>query len=421
MFRSFVIASVSQKPLSDTRALACPKGIVYVRLRLLLISLSLAVASAAPSVALGDAFEPNDHIDQTWGPVAGGQTYEGVVDTKNDADWFRINLGGQQQIALTVTYPYDDRCFPGRTWYLLDAMGGRIARGDTSSEFRYTTPPSGGVYYFAVNPGQSDQDDAGIGCRYAFSVTPATAVIAADPSAPPRQGAIEPNESAAQAFGPLSAGMLYTGAIETSNDSDWLSFYLLPGRQVRLALTSTNGCLGDAIAARVFRPGAAVGEPLRFTQVWANTRANLDFTTEAAGRYAIQITGDLGCTWQAMLTPADAVGVLPPPPPAPVVVPAPVPEAKPQRLRVESRLSMRRVRGRYRGRLMTSELGCHGGRTVVLRRVGSGKRSFSRTRTRTDGTFVFPRRARLRGRVYAIATERSTATLLCRVGRSRAR
>jgi hypothetical protein len=79
--------------------------------------------------------------------------------------------------------------------------------------------------------------------------------------------------------------------------------------------------------------------------------------------------------------------------------------------------SLHRRGSRYSGRLATAGE-CLASRTVLLRRAGSGTRSFGRTLTRRNGTFTFQRKRRLRGRVYAVVLARRKAQTICSAGRS---
>jgi hypothetical protein len=101
----------------------------------------------------------------------------------------------------------------------------------------------------------------------------------------------------------------------------------------------------------------------------------------------------------------DVVG--PPPPAPPVAAPTRVPASS----------SLQRRGSRYSGRLTTAGE-CLARRTVVLRRAGSGTRSFGQTLTRSNGTFTFQRKRRLRGRVYAVVLTRRNAHTICSAGRS---
>lgn len=80
----------------------------------------------------------------------------------------------------------------------------------------------------------------------------------------------------------------------------------------------------------------------------------------------------------------------------------------------------RRGRGavQYSGKLSTLTA-CRRNRRVVLRRVGSGTRSFGSTQTRADGTFTIRRSRRLRGRVYVVISARTQGSTICSVARSR--
>ena len=84
-----------------------------------------------------------------------------------------------------------------------------------------------------------------------------------------------------------------------------------------------------------------------------------------------------------------------------------------------SSVSLRRSGARYSGRVNSSLSNCKANRRVVLRRAGSGTKSFGSTRTRANGTFTIKRRSRLRGRIYVVVAGRSSAETLCRSANSR--
>jgi len=138
----------------------------------------------------------------------------------------------------------------------------------------------------------------------------------------------------------------------------------------------------------------------------------LTTTQSAAGSYVL-------CLWLAASStdpapiagpqpqPFDVVG--PPPPPLPPAVTPPT--------RVAASSSLRRRGSRYSGRVST-RTDCLRRRTVVLRRAGSGTRSFGRTLTRNNGTFTFQRTRRLRGSIYVVVVARRQAQTICSAARS---
>lgn len=110
--------------------------------------------------------------------------------------------------------------------------------------------------------------------------------------------------------------------------------------------------------------------------------------------------------------------------PSPIAGPQPQPftvAAPPPVSRISSATTIRRTGSRparYSGRVST--LGaCRRNREVVLRRAGSGSRSFGRARTRPNGTYTIRRSSRLRGRVYALVTLRRQGLTMCLASRSR--
>jgi len=103
------------------------------------------------------------------------------------------------------------------------------------------------------------------------------------------------------------------------------------------------------------------------------------------------------------------------PQPQPFTVLAPPPVVQKERISVSS--TLRRRGARYRGTISTRR-DCLNRRVVVLRRVGSGKKSFGQTRTRSNGTFTIQRSRRLRGKVYVVVASRGQGPVTCSLGRS---
>lgn len=129
-------------------------------------------------------------------------------------------------------------------------------------------------------------------------------------------------------------------------------------------------------------------------------------TQETAGSYLL-------CLWLADSSndPTPIAG----PQPQPFTVAGPV--VVPERERVSGISTLRRRGARYSGRLST-RTDCISRRTVVLRRVGSGTKSFGRTLTRSGGTFTITRSSRLRGRLYVIVLARGQGLVTCSTIRS---
>ncbi len=102
------------------------------------------------------------------------------------------------------------------------------------------------------------------------------------------------------------------------------------------------------------------------------------------------------------------------------VAPTPTPGPKARtKVKTSFRSLRRRGRATYSGRVGASAKTCRYKRRVILRRVGRGTRRYGQALTRSDGTFKIRRSRRLSGRVYAVVTEKTTSTTLCRSARSK--
>lgn len=178
----------------------------------------LVVAAAwAPGAALADV-EPNNSLFAPEGPIAGGQEISGALLPADANDWYVLYVDGRQQLHLSSPQMTPSGCL---LVTLANADGKSIPPD-------YTTPP--GTTRFYVRIGRR-YDGCSPESGYSFRVEPAAAVV----PGPGKQGirtAAEPNDTRAEAFGPMAAGLWYFGTLETVNDRDWLSFYTAPGRHL---------------------------------------------------------------------------------------------------------------------------------------------------------------------------------------------
>ena len=170
-----------------------------------------------------------------------GRNDQGNIETTTDADWYRLRLAGARQVHFTWTWGNDcvstedtfqvrDRL--GRTVHIESpTFGWDPDWGEESGSWSYTTPPGGDLYYLTF---QSDQE--GSDCHYRFAVNPPSAVVTREPAAPPRVALPEPDDGPRQANRGVTGDLLYTGTIDTSNDEDWMTFRVRPGRAVRVQL-----------------------------------------------------------------------------------------------------------------------------------------------------------------------------------------
>jgi hypothetical protein len=201
--------------------------------------------------------------------------------------------------------------------------------------------------------------------RSTWTVALVTALLLV--AAPARaQAPFEPNDSAAQATGPMVAGQPYAGAIETINDADW--FFFVTTRQVQLDI-SILGVPGFMLRdADGFQLNVQVGSP---------DVAGHILQTVGPGRYYLQVTPRFaaGETYRLQVDPPGAlsqggpaagpVGVRPLPP----AFGANGVFVLPNNRRCVSRRNFRiRIRRQRRGVTLVSAAVAVNGRRVAVRR-----------------------------------------------------
>lgn len=372
-----------------------------------LVSTGAGWASAAPAIA---DVEPNNVISQAEGPVAGGAPVTGTLSTPDDVDYYVFYGASQQQIHLTSDDLTND---PGASC-LSAGLEDTNGRGLASN---YTTPPGTNRFFVHI------EYRNGFGCKnpesYRFEIDPGSGVTTGAPLDRVLTQTGEPNETPGQASGPLRANVNYVGAHETTNDEDWFYFFVPAGtHQLDLSTTAParNSYSCDATVALFGSPSSS-GSIGSATADWA-TFSHVTQTLTGPSRHYIRAgvedTDCLGARWQFRIETPGAVTAanpIPPPPPAPPPVVTPI--------RYATAVTLRRRKARYSGRVSTAAE-CRVGRRVVLRRAGSGLRSFGVGVTRSNGTFTIRRSRRLRGRVHAVVVAaRAAPTVLCSSGRSR--
>jgi hypothetical protein len=186
------------------------------------------------------------------------------------------------------------------------------------------------------------------------------------------------------------------------------------------AITVTGASEAPAKVFAKVRPAGGAGCAPTYL---ADSGTELLYGTSVDGAFSLSATTKqstagsyLLCLWLATSSEDPAPIAGPQPQRFDVVGPAPLPPP-PAFTRVPVTPSLQRRGSHYSGRLATAGV-CLARRTVLLRRAGSGTRSFGRTLTRSNGTFTFQRKRRLRGRVYAVVLASRKAQTICSTGRS---
>jgi hypothetical protein len=297
----------------------------------LLVACILLAGSAC---ALADV-EPNDVISQAEGPIAGGVPVAGTYGTPDDFDYYVFYVQGQQQIHLHQSTP--DGC----SALLLDTSGNEVPED-------FTTPSGLNRYFVVVGRDSSFDDDCG-GQSYTFQVDPASAIVTGPAIDRSFVQTGEPNESQAQAGGPLAGGVNYRGSIDTDNDEDWFYFFVAPGvHQVEATVTSPGpgpGGTGECGSAAISFPGLGeFGDDVTASGS-EGSFGHVDLTFTGPSIQHIQASG---CSWQFRIDPPDALTPTlqtpPPPPPARVVRAKPRVSAACTRARSRASAWSRRVR-----------------------------------------------------------------------------
>jgi hypothetical protein len=277
------------------------------------ISLStLLVVFLLGATAAHAETEPNDDITEA-GILTPAATETGALTTPQDVDWYSLQLGSQQQITLTASTLNAKQCSSGPEFGLLTYWGEEVhslrpwepsASAEMETlEYHYTTPVGGGTFYIRVSA--FDEEAGPEGCKYQFSVTPASAYVAPPPQLP-IVPVPEPNELQAQAFGPLMAGSLYTGSIETSNDKDWLYYYGRASSTVTIVVNRVK-CGTGHVSFGVFREGKDGSIAGNSSHEYEGHFKRSVAVGPKSTKFYVEVEGDLGCYWQLEVSPPEAL------------------------------------------------------------------------------------------------------------------
>jgi hypothetical protein len=248
--------------------------------------------------------EPNNDIIYSQGPI-GSTSYQGHLGASDEDDWYWVQLAGGQQISFSAVFEEQGCFFPDADARLIDYSGkvllnlsGPTFEPGVVQEDHYTTPPNAQTYFVEVEHGGEDED-----CAYSFQIGPAAAFAPAPPK-PPLLPLSEPDDLVAEAH-EIGAGTLYTGKIDTSNDVERLFF--IAKAQQSVAVEIAGGDCGGRIEAGVAPPknsGTFPETAYGSTDSWGRAVVK----TGSGGRFDVTVSGDTGCTWQLLLSPASALG-----------------------------------------------------------------------------------------------------------------
>ena len=252
--------------------------------------------------------EPNDNILQA-NVITDSNPVTGMTNTPQDVDWYEFSLGSQQQVTLNLSVGsvncgvfFDFRDYRGQSIDNGILINEELSPSEGArEEYHYTTAYYSGIYYLAMGTGQP-------GCEYAVSMSPNSA-FAPLPAPLPMVEVPEPNDLQSQAYGPMKAGTLYAGTIDTENDVEWLYFYVRGHHRAQLQMTDARCSTGEVRANLTTeeRDGAKeeIYDPL---EVSREGHESLELDEHPAPlRYWVKVTGHVGCYWQLELSPAESL------------------------------------------------------------------------------------------------------------------
>lgn len=120
----------------------------------------------------------------------------------------------------------------------------------------------------------------------------------------------EPNDSFAQANGPLVGGTAYASVIETDNDEDFFYFNTSGQRQLDIAVTRTNASCGGSDYLRLLDDEGEVIDTASFgsSGVKDGVAAHILYTSPGPGQYVLRTDQvETGCAFSFRIDPPDAL------------------------------------------------------------------------------------------------------------------
>jgi hypothetical protein len=258
---------------------------------------ALAMAAIGPPIAGADV-EPNSSIFEPEGPALQAGPFDGTLSAADDRDdWYVVYVDGVHQLHLNGGL--DD---PGcGTLRLTDRDGTPIASDFTSSP---------GLHRYFVRASLSPFGpcaDTG----YSFTIDPAGAFVEG-PGKLPFLGTQEPNDTRADAGGPLGPNAWYFSGLETINDQDWMRLYTRGGRhRIELEIaTYGSTCFGQRVSI-VSHRGRALANVFPAAH-GTDTITRLSYRSRRAQRLYVHVVGSgaqecVGAKTVLQVGPADSV------------------------------------------------------------------------------------------------------------------
>ena len=243
----------------------------------------------APATSAFADVEPNNGITQVEGPLTGATTHVGEISTSDDVDWYVFYVSGQVQMDVSLTVPADSNT--GIYSELMSTDGREIgelsASKNNTDHYTYTTPAGTTRYLLKF----SDSCCGSPPGKYQFRMdtTPAGAVVDG-PGNSPVTATSEPNETASQAFGPLTGGVVYGGAIETTNDVDWFTFYSAGTAPFDLALTNPGNACGYSVSGMLTTNPTDEYDDLASVSAEGNGTDHINYTPKQSEQYFFKVT-----------------------------------------------------------------------------------------------------------------------------------
>jgi hypothetical protein len=194
-----------------------------------LLPTATATAQPTPTVtpSYEDPYEPNDSMLEASGPLVPGEAYRGYISDKNDADFFYLEIDSPRVVKLSLTDLPSDADYD---LYLVtgeeDILGDSANSGQAEEQIEFTTS-SVGVFYVLVLPFHN------------FSATePYTLKLELSPAPTPSgEDNYEPNDTFAEAAGPLIPGQPVQSYIWDEGDQDVYVFDVAQSTTMAIMLT----------------------------------------------------------------------------------------------------------------------------------------------------------------------------------------